>query len=114
MLTQFQFLHTTEALKEDIKTYALERFAKLEKFLKTFQEDDTLLILTVEYQEKHTYFHLRTALHVGGETLYHEEKAHDPKQAIDATQVNLAERLKKLVDEIRQSHSTKVHAGRRN
>lgn len=102
MNLQFHFVNITDALKEDLKDYASKRFEHLETFLQTFPEDNKMLKLDIEHQEKHNQYDVKCTLTMGGKILHHEEITHNPKEAIDKSEANLIRQAKKSVHKMRE------------
>lgn len=102
MNTQYHFKHVTDAAKEDIKEYGNKRFENLEKYVSSFQQDNKLLHVDVEYHEKHKEFEIKTNLTLGGNHLHHVETCHNYMEGIDKSEANLIRQAKKYVDHLRE------------
>lgn len=108
MNLQFHFVHISDALKEDLKDYAGKRFEHLETFLQTFPEDNKMLKVDIEHHEKHNEYDVKCTLSMGGKVIHHEEKTHNPKEAIDKSEANLIRQVKKSVDKMREKPHVEV------
>lgn len=101
MNINFKFHTISEVLKEDLKTYATDKFEHLERFLSTFQDDNKMLTVSIEHHEKHNQYEVKCTLQAGGKTIHHEEMTHDPKEAIDKSESNLIRQIKKHLELLR-------------
>jgi len=102
MNIQFHFKHVSEAAKADIKEYGKKRLENLEKVLNSFEEDNKLLRLDVEYRERHKEFEFKSTLTIGGKQLHHVEVTHNHMEAIDKTEANLLHQAKKHIEQLRE------------
>lgn len=102
MNIQFHFAHITDALKADLKEYATKRFEHLETFLSTFPDDNKMLKIDIDHQDKHDQYTVKTTLNMGGKTIHHEEVTHNPNEAIDKSEANIIRQAKKQLDLMRE------------
>lgn len=113
MNIQFQLHGIASALKNEVMDYAQKRFDHLDRFLKSFPEDDQQMTLTCHYEEKHTFFGMKSALRLGGVTLFHYEDTHDPREAIDKCEANLTLQVKKFIERLRGKKKASIRKMRK-
>jgi len=102
MNIQFHFEHVSDTAKEEITDYAITRFEHLDTFLSTYQEDNKMLKVDIEHHERHSEYWVKCTLTLGGKIIHHEEKTHDPREAIDKSEGNLIRQAKKHIEILRE------------
>ncbi|MDF2379657.1 MAG: HPF/RaiA family ribosome-associated protein [Candidatus Gracilibacteria bacterium] len=103
MNIQYHFKHVTDVAKADIKEYADKRFENLEKFISSYQEDNKLLHVDVEFHDKKSEFEIKSNLTLGGHHLHHVEMCHNYMEGVDKSEANLIRQAKKHVDHLRDN-----------
>lgn len=98
MTIQFHVHNFPDSEKEDLQEYAMKRFQTLEKFLKTYAEDNKSLIISIDHQTHNNFYIVKVTLRLAGEIFHHQEETHNPKEAIDKSEANLIKQAKKHLD----------------
>lgn len=110
MNIQYHFVHLSDDIKEKVREYADKRFQNIEKLLSHYQEDNKMLKVDIEYQERHNQFKVKATLDLAGKRLHHEEDTHNYMEAIDNTEANLMRQAKKHIDHLRTDKGKVIDA----
>lgn len=102
MNIQYQFKNISDQTKEEVRDYADKRFAHLETFLSTYQDDNKMLTVNVEYHQRHNAFEVNVRLQLAGKSLHHKEVKHNIQEVLDLVEANIIRQAKKHIDHLRK------------